>query len=203
MANQEENEAGWKKELVAVEQWIGSDERLGFIRTLFSTLLDRNIEEHVSFYDLIESIEQQMEKELVPSVWYQVLKSIGYPKERLSAIREYVTTPYDLHNKIDFDLMLALTETVRQMNESDFDSYKLQAGLPSVASKVEFLHTLYMNGALVGQNAPAEFRSFIQDIGCVALHQPLTSCCERHNIQVPVIEVPDFVDVPKKQNSKG
>ena len=203
MANQDQNEAsngvGWKKELVAVEKWIGRDsERLGFIRTLFSILLETNIGENVSFYKLIDLIEKRMEKVLVPSVWYYVLQSIGYPEERLSAIREYVTsTPYDLRNKTNFDLMLALTETVRRMEESDFNSYKSQAGLPNVASKVEFLHSLYENGALEEQNAPAKFRSFIQDTGCVHLHQPLTSYCERHNIQVPVIEVPNTTQSKK------
>ena len=57
MANQDQDEAsngvGWKKELVAVEKWIGRDsEKLGFIRTLFSILLETNIEENVSFYNL-------------------------------------------------------------------------------------------------------------------------------------------------------
>lgn len=202
MANQDQDEAsngvGWKKELVAVEKWIGRDsEKLGFIRTLFSILLETNIEENVSFYNLIDLIEKRMEKVLVPSVWYYVLKSIGYPAERLSAIKEYVTTPYDLCNKTNFDLMLALTETVRQMEESDFNSYKSQAGLPNAASKVEFLHSLYENGALEEQNAPTKFRSFIQDTGYVHLHQPLTSYCERHNIQVSVIEVPDTTQSKK------
>ena len=203
MANQEEkvqdeasNGVGWKKELVAVEQRISSEE-LGFIRTLFSILLNKNIDESWGFYELIELIGKGMEKEIVPSVWYHVLKSIGYPEEHLSAIEKYVTTPYDLRNKTNFDLMLALTETVRQMEESNFSSYKSRAGLPNAASKVEFLHTLYMNGALERQNAPAEFRSFIQDTGCVHLHQPLTSYCERHNIQVPVIEVPDTMQSKK------
>ena len=162
------------------------EEDLEFIRPLCSTLLKKDIDNTTDVITLFIAMEQRLEPEIVPHVWYLILSSVGCTEEKLSRLNEHITRSYNINVDFEFGLMLTMTKTVKEMDTNTFNKYKSNAGLPNASSKGKFLDSLYKENRLTRESAP-QFRACIQTTGCLEVHEPLTSFCGQHNIQVPEI----------------
>lgn len=189
----------WAREVVRISDIIESRPllQLEFIKVAVSALRGQPInstETQIDFYKLHELIQHKVASECTPSVVYDILQSLSFPKACLERIRKnHNVSNYESRNHIIFDLTLMLISILNKMSSHRryalFQNMIAQALLPGhlhlsrITSRANLLQRLLDEGTLNEDSVPL-FLSTLKEVGYTSLSRPLKDFCQRHNIQI-------------------
>ena len=178
-----------RAQLVKIDPGL-SDHQLHSLK-LACRLLDIPQETAYSFIDLYELIEHKM-PHCAPSLVYQMLLRVGFPKCNLQELHRFVTFEIHLEENIMLDLVLTLAFLLGEMNSECYEQVKEIARktfLPEyhqtrILSPSHLLELLLDKGVISLENLNYLFAWF-EAVGCVEYHDHLRQFCVRHGIQEP------------------
>ena len=176
-------------QLVKIDPGL-SDHQLHSLK-LACRLLDIPQETACTFIDLYELIEHKM-PQCAPSLVYQLLLRVGFPKRNLQELHRFVTFDVYLEENKMLDLVLTLAFLLGEMNSECYEQIKEIARktfLPEyhqtrILSPSHLLELLLDKDVISLENLNYLFAWF-EAVGCVEYHDHLRQYCTRHGIKEP------------------